>query len=33
MDRACSTNGGEDEVIEDIGGNAKRKKTARNTKT
>jgi hypothetical protein len=33
MDRACSTNGGEKECIEDIGGKARRKETTRKTKT
>jgi hypothetical protein len=32
-DRACSTNGGEEERIEDIGGKARRKETTRKTKT
>jgi hypothetical protein len=31
MDRACSTNVGEEECIEDIGGKAKRIKTTRKT--
>jgi hypothetical protein len=33
MDRACSTNGGEEEYIYsyDIGGKARRKETTRNT--
>jgi hypothetical protein len=31
--RACSTNGGEDECILDIGGKAKRKETTRKIKT
>jgi hypothetical protein len=31
--RARSMNGGEEECIEDIGGKARRKETARNTKT
>jgi hypothetical protein len=33
MDRACSTNAGEKEYIEDIGGKARRKETTRKTKT
>jgi hypothetical protein len=33
MGRACSTNGGEAECIEDIGGKARRKETTRNTRT
>jgi hypothetical protein len=33
MGRACSRNGLEEECIEDIGGNARRKKTIRKTKT
>jgi hypothetical protein len=33
MGRACSTNGGEEESIEDIGGKARRKETTRKTKT
>jgi hypothetical protein len=32
MGRACSTNGGEEECIEDIGGKARRKDTTRKTK-
>jgi hypothetical protein len=31
--RACSTNGGEEECILDIGGKARRKETSRKTKT
>jgi hypothetical protein len=31
--RACSTNGGEEECIEDIGGKARRKETTGKTKT
>jgi hypothetical protein len=33
MGRACSTNGGEEESIYDIGGEAIRKETTRKTKT
>jgi hypothetical protein len=33
MGRACSTNGGEEECIWDIGGNTRRKETTRKTKT
>jgi hypothetical protein len=33
MSRTCSTNGREDEFIEDIGGKAIRKETTRKTKT
>jgi hypothetical protein len=33
MGRACSTNGGEEERIKDIGGKARRKETTRKTKT
>jgi hypothetical protein len=33
MGRICSTNGGEEECIKDIGGNARRKETTRKTKT
>jgi hypothetical protein len=33
MNRACSTNGGDDECIWDIGGKARRKETTRKTKT
>jgi hypothetical protein len=33
MDRACSTNGGEEECIEDIGGKAGSKETTGKTKT
>jgi hypothetical protein len=33
MDRACSTNGGEEKCIWDIGGKARRKEITRNTKT
>jgi hypothetical protein len=33
MGGACSTNGGEEECIEDIGGKARRKETTRKTKT
>jgi hypothetical protein len=32
MGRACSTNGGEEECIWDVGGNAGRKETTRKTK-
>jgi hypothetical protein len=32
MDRACSTNGGEEECKYDIGGKARRKETTRKTK-
>jgi hypothetical protein len=32
MGRACSTNGGEEECIEDFGGKARRKETTRNNK-
>jgi hypothetical protein len=33
MGRACSTNGGEEECIKDIGGKARRKETTGKTKT
>jgi hypothetical protein len=33
MDRKCSTNGGEEECIEDIGRKARRKETTRKTET
>jgi hypothetical protein len=33
MGRTCSTNGGDEECIEDIGGKARRKETIRKTKT
>jgi hypothetical protein len=33
MDRACNTNGGEEESIKDICGKARRKETTRKTKT
>jgi hypothetical protein len=33
MGRACSTNVGEEECIEDIGGKARRKETTGKTKT
>jgi hypothetical protein len=33
MGRACSTNVGEDEYIEDIGGKARRKENIEKTKT
>jgi hypothetical protein len=33
MGRACSTNGGEEECIWDIGGKARRKVATRKTKT
>jgi hypothetical protein len=33
MGRACSTNAGEEECIEDIGGNARGKERTRKTKT
>jgi hypothetical protein len=33
MSRACSTNGGEEECIWDIGGGARRKQTTRKMKT
>jgi hypothetical protein len=33
MGRACSTNGGDEELIQDIGGKARRKETTRKTKT
>jgi hypothetical protein len=33
MGRACSTNGGEEECIQDIGGEARRKETTRKAKT
>jgi hypothetical protein len=33
MGRACSTNGGEEEYVEDIDGKARRKETTRKTKT
>jgi hypothetical protein len=33
MGGACSTNGGEDECIQDIGGKFRRKETTRKTKT
>jgi hypothetical protein len=29
MERVCSTNGGEDESVQDIGGKARRKETTR----
>jgi hypothetical protein len=32
MGRACSTNGGEEECILDIGGKARKKETTRNTR-
>jgi hypothetical protein len=32
MGRACSTNGGEEECMKDIGGKARRKKATRRTK-
>jgi hypothetical protein len=32
MGRACSTNGGEEECIQDIGGKARRKETIKKTK-
>jgi hypothetical protein len=32
MDRACSTNGSEEEGIKDIGGKVRRKETTRKTK-
>jgi hypothetical protein len=32
MGRACSTNGGEEECIYDVGGKARRKETTRETK-
>jgi hypothetical protein len=32
MGRACSTNGGEEEYIEDIGGKSRRKETTGKTK-
>jgi hypothetical protein len=32
MGRACSTHGGEEECIQDIGGEARRKETTRKTK-
>jgi hypothetical protein len=32
MGRACSTNGRDEECIQDIGGNARRKETTRKTK-
>jgi hypothetical protein len=33
MDSACSTNGGDEECIQDIGGRARRKETTRKTMT
>jgi hypothetical protein len=33
MSRACSTNGGEEECINDIGGKARRKETTKKTKS
>jgi hypothetical protein len=33
MDRACSMNGSDEECIWDIGGKARKKETARKTKT
>jgi hypothetical protein len=33
VDNACSTNGGEEECIKDIGGKARRKEVTRKTKT
>jgi hypothetical protein len=33
MGRACSTNGGDEECIKDIGGKTRRKETTRKTKT
>jgi hypothetical protein len=33
MDRACSTNGGDEECVKDIGGQARRKEPTRKTKT
>jgi hypothetical protein len=33
MGRACSTNGGEEECIQDIGGKSRRKETTGKTKT
>jgi hypothetical protein len=33
MDRACSTNGKEEEYIKDIGGKARKKETTGKTKT
>jgi hypothetical protein len=33
MGKACSTSGGEEECIEDIGGKARRKETTGKTKT
>jgi hypothetical protein len=33
MGRACNTNGGDEECIQDIGGKARRKETTRKTKT
>jgi hypothetical protein len=32
MSRACNTNGGEEERVEDIGGKARRKEATRKTK-
>jgi hypothetical protein len=32
MGRACTTNGGDEECIQDIGGKARRKETTRKTK-
>jgi hypothetical protein len=32
MGRVCSTNGGEDDFVEDIGGKVRRKETTRKTK-
>jgi hypothetical protein len=33
MGRLCSTNGGEEECVQDIGGEVKRKETTRKTMT
>jgi hypothetical protein len=33
MGRACNTNGGDEKCIQDIGGKARRKETARKTET
>jgi hypothetical protein len=33
MGRACSTNGGDEECVKDIGGKARRKETTMKTKT
>jgi hypothetical protein len=33
MDRACSTNGGDEECVQGIGGKARRKETTKKTKT